>query len=250
MAVYGAGCSVGDHLLYTGEMDMQTYKNIGYAYRYLERIEPYCYGGVSTATIGVWLSESMDDNIGLSMILLESQIDFEVIRDCGFSRFDTVIFPGGAILNEKELESLQAYLQHGGKVLFVGDSLIKDGELQIDCGLTAPKAAPFGGDYIDAEPLGAEELPQSPFYSYHYSRQGCRLRSERPAVTQGRIRRKVLTGLQDHYRGQRLGVLCVQSGRELGLCSLLCASLHLVGTSPKRASQWAVSNLCSEGRVH
>lgn len=171
MAVYGAGCSVGDHLLYTGEMDMQTYKNIGYAYRYLERIEPYCYGGVSTATIGVWLSESMDDNIGLSMILLESQIDFEVIRDCGFSRFDTVIFPGGAILNEKELESLQAYLQHGGKVLFVGDSLIKDGEFQIDCGLTAPKAAPFGGDYIDAEPLGAEELPQSPFYSYHSAMQ-------------------------------------------------------------------------------
>ena len=72
----------------------------------------------------------------------------------------------------------------------------------------------------------------------------------RHAVTQGRIRRKVLTGLQDHYRGQRLGVLCVQSGRELGLCSLLCASLHLVGTSPKRTSQRAVSSLRSEGRVH
>ena len=42
---------------------------------------------------------------------------------------------------------------------------------------------------------------------------------------------------QSHYRGQRLGVLCVQSGRELGLCSLLCASLHLVGTSPKRTPQ-------------
>ena len=64
------------------------------------------------------------------------------------------------------------------------------------------------------------------------------------------MRRQVLTGLQDHYRGQRLGVLCVQSGRELGLCSLLCASLHLVGTSPKRTSQRAVSSLRSEGRVH
>ena len=40
------------------------------------------------------------------------------------------------------------------------------------------------------------------------------------------------------------------SGRELGLCSLLCASLHLMGTSPKRTPQRAVSNLCSEGRVH
>ena len=52
---------------------------------------------------------------------------------------------------------------------------------------------------------------------------------------------------QDHYRGQRLGVLCVQSGRELGLCSLLCTSLYFVGTSPKRASQWAVSNLRPKG---
>ena len=39
-------------------------------------------------------------------------------------------------------------------------------------------------------------------YCHPDSRQGCRLRSERHAVTQGRIRRQVLTGLQDHYRGQ------------------------------------------------
>ena len=47
---------------------------------------------------------------------------------------------------------------------------------------------------------------------------------------------KLLTGLQDHYRGQRLGVLCVQSGSRTGLCSLLCASLHLM-TSPNRTPQ-------------
>ena len=45
-------------------------------------------------------------------------------------------------------------------------------------------------------------------------------------------------------------ILCVQSGRELGLCTLLCASLHLVGTSPKRTPQRAVSSLRPEGRVH
>ena len=37
MAVYGAGCSIGDHLIWDGEMDMETYRNIGYAYRYLEK---------------------------------------------------------------------------------------------------------------------------------------------------------------------------------------------------------------------
>lgn len=80
--------------------------------------------------------------------------------------------------------------------------------------------------------------------------------SQRPEIAALRIEEGHWEGdtfsqvFKDHYRGQRLGVLCVQSGRELGLCSLLCASLHLVGTSPKRKSQRAVSNLRSEGRVH
>ncbi len=76
----------------------------------------------------------------------------------------------------------------------------------------------------EAVVLSLLEKKTEKLYCHSNSRQGCRLRSERHAVTQGRIRRKVLTGLQDHYRGQRLGVLCVQSGRELGLCSLLCDS--------------------------
>ena len=45
---------------------------------------------------------------------------------------------------------------------------------------------------------------------------------------------RVLTAFHGRkHRGQRLGVLCVQSGRELGLCSLLCASLHLVWECPQ-----------------
>ena len=44
--------------------------------------------------------------------------------------------------------------------------------------------------------------------------------------------------------------ITVDNGSEFSACSLLCASLHLVGTSPKRTSQRAVSSLRSEGRVH
>lgn len=166
MAVYGAGCSVGDHLLYDGMMDMETYRNIGYAYRYLERIEPYCYGGVSTAAIGIRLSENMDDNVGISMILLENQIDFGVVHDDEFDQFDTVIFPGGVVLSDEELKKLERYIQNGGKVLFAGDALIKDGAFQIDCGLKNPMCPKEGGDYICAEGLGDSGLPESPFYSY------------------------------------------------------------------------------------
>ena len=96
----------------------------------------------------------------------------------------------------------------------------------------------------------AIQIPGKDADSVLNSRQGCRLRSERHAIAQGGIRRQVLTGLQDHYRGQRFGVLYVQSGRELGQCSLLCTSLYFVGTSPKRASQWAVPSLRAQGCLH
>ena len=36
MALYGAGCSIGDHMHPDGEMEMETYENIGVAYNYLE----------------------------------------------------------------------------------------------------------------------------------------------------------------------------------------------------------------------
>lgn len=39
------GASIGDHMHPDGEMEMQTYENIGYAYRYLEKIALFCYGG-------------------------------------------------------------------------------------------------------------------------------------------------------------------------------------------------------------
>lgn len=166
MAVYGAGCSIGDHLIWDGKMDMETYRNIGFAYRYLEQIEPYCYGGSSTAVIGVYLSPNEEDNQGISMILLENQIDFEVIREDNFARFDTIIFPGGITLKETALIKLEDYIKNGGKVLFAGDSLIQNGKFQIDCGLEALENMNKVGDYISIFKECDGKLPQSPFYSY------------------------------------------------------------------------------------
>ena len=74
MALYGAGASIGDHMHPDGEMDMQTYENIGVAYDYLEKIAPFCYGGESTARVGIYLANKNNRgaNEGLSNILLEN----------------------------------------------------------------------------------------------------------------------------------------------------------------------------------
>ncbi len=148
MALYGAGCSVGDHMHPDGEMELQTYENIGYAYEYLKKIAPYCYGGESTANVGVYLSPDKDANEGISSILVENHIDYDVIRDNNFRKFDTVILPEKTVLDSEELAALRDYLDHNGKLIFMADALVENGKFQIDCGLEYLGSAKYDCDYL------------------------------------------------------------------------------------------------------
>lgn len=160
MAVYGAGCSIGDQLFPDGVMEQQTYENIGYAYAYLEKIEPYCYGGESTARLGFILSNNCDTNSGLVNILIENQIDFDIITDDDFSGYDAIILPSEMSMTAKRLEAIRRYT---GNIIAMGNSIIRDGEFLLDCGLTSPKAAPFDCDYILPFDTLAGDLPRTPF---------------------------------------------------------------------------------------
>ena len=166
MALYGAGVSIGDQLYPDGEMDSQTYENIGYAYSYLEKIEPYCYGGSHVTNLGVYWTTDTDDSNGIANILLENQMDFKFIQNGDFSGLDTVIFPNGIVLDDCELEKLHAFLVSGGRILVTGNSLQKNGSFQIDCGLTALQGAPYDCDYIQSYLKDVPNLPQTPFLSY------------------------------------------------------------------------------------
>ncbi len=166
MATFGAGCSIGDHMFPDGEMDMETYKNIGTAYKYLKKIEPYCYDGKSCANLGVYFSSLSDANAGLSNILLENQIDFDVIFNNNFSSYDAVIIPEGSVLDADAEEKLIEYTEKGGKVLFCGDALIKDGKPIIDCGLKYIDSPQYENDYILPFDTLSGELPRSPFLCY------------------------------------------------------------------------------------
>ena len=165
MAMQGAGCSIGDHMHPDGEMEMQTYENIGYAYDYLEKIAPYCYGGESTARLGMLYGSNGLANQGVSMILAENQIDFDLIHDNNFSRFDTVILPEGSQLDEAGLAALKDYIAKGGKVLMCGDALVKDGAFQIDCGAEYIGKAEFDCDYLSTDLSFEQELPNAPMLS-------------------------------------------------------------------------------------
>lgn len=166
MAQYGAGCSIGDHLCPDGEMDMQTYENIGYAYSYLEKIAPYCYGGDAVTNIGVYFQKKNLDFDGLVDILLENQIDFDYVVNGNFEKFDTVIFPDEAMPTDSDLAKLNEYIKNGGRVLFTGSALQRDNEFLIDCGLKFVASPDRDQDYIRACISENDGLPKSPFLSY------------------------------------------------------------------------------------
>ncbi len=148
MSLYGAGCSIGDHAHPDGFMEMATYENIGYAYNYLEKITPYVYGGKSTATVGIYLGAFQDENQGVSNILNENQIDYDIIINNNFDDFKTVILPSECKLDENGEIALKKYLKNGGKLLFVGNSLVKDNEFIVDCGAKYIGHSAFDCDYI------------------------------------------------------------------------------------------------------
>jgi hypothetical protein len=166
MAQYGAGSSIGDHLCPDGEMDMQTYENIGHAYSYLEKIEEFCFEGEAVTNIGVYFVDKTLDFDGLVDILLENQIDFDYVRNGNFKKFDLVIFPSDTQPTSDDLKALKEYLSLGGKLLFIGNSLQKDGEFLIDCGLKKTAPADRDQDYILARISEDDRLPKSPFLSY------------------------------------------------------------------------------------
>ena len=167
MAMCGAGCSVGDHMHPDGEMEMETYRNIGYAYSYLDKIAPFSYGGESTATLGILLGKSEEANEGLSNILLENQIDFDVIFDNGFERYNTVVIPDKVYLDDEATGKLKKYIENGGKLLFMGNSLIKDSKFILDIGAEYIAPSENDWDYIYTDMKSEKELPNAPMLCYY-----------------------------------------------------------------------------------
>lgn len=165
MAMYGAGASVGDHMHPDGEMEMQTYDYIGEGYDYLEKIAPFCYGGASTANIGLCISEDWSACEGVSKILQENQLDYLLVRGTDFAKFDTVILPDKTKLDDAELAALQAYIANGGKVLMMGEALVQDGAFQIDTGLSYIGAPEFDCDYI-VPTAEWNDVPNAPMLQY------------------------------------------------------------------------------------
>ncbi len=169
MVAWGARCIFGDQLHPCGEMDMATYRNIGEAYSYVKRIEPYGLDGQSAASLGVWLSGSDRDDQGVVNMLLETQVDFDIVNaDSDLHGIETIVLTGAPCLHDGTAAKLTAFVRRGGALVVLGEGALdsKRQRFLIDIGATYIGPAAFENDYTVVKSQMGRELISSPFLNY------------------------------------------------------------------------------------
>lgn len=124
MLSFGACSSIGIHMHPDCHTDKRAFDMIKYAYDYSRLLEEYCLDATETARVGIALTFDKDIDEGVSKILLEKQIDFDVLNDFENLRekFDLIILPDDYRLSPQKAAKINAYLKDGGKLLLSGDS--------------------------------------------------------------------------------------------------------------------------------
>lgn len=174
MMMYGARCSIGDQMHPSGLMDMETYRTIGEAYRYAEQIEEWCFEVEETATLGVILSNQSEADEGLTKMLLECQLDFDIADlEQGLDRFETLILPDSVALSEESALQIQSYVDRGGSLLLTGASGLNPGKthFQIDVGAAYQGPSLYENDYVLAGEQLKAGIVSSPFLFYEGAEQ-------------------------------------------------------------------------------
>lgn len=197
MIAFGANANFGDQLHPSGEMDMSTYENIGYAYDYVEKIEAYGIGGKSISRTGLYTSESRDAIEGTVQMLLEKQINFNVVNTLDdWSDIEVLIITSGGVL-EEDIPRVKKFIDRGGKILAIGSGIFSNGKPIVDIGAEYKGAARFDMDYTVVGAELSEEMVPSPFLNYIPA-----IRIEPEAGT------KVLASIMEPYFSRTLEHYC------------------------------------------
>lgn len=199
MIAFGASCSFGDQLHPCGEMDLETYRNIGAGYAYVEQIEAYGLGGRPCANLGLYIDGDTPDAQGVANMLFEHQIDFEVVTATSdLDKYETIILTGARYVDEAEAARLQAYVDAGGSLLIMGDSALhpERDTLMFDVGGMYVGTGQFDVDYLAVGAALADGVVRSPILCY--------TPAARIAPTDG----EVLAAIYEPYFSRTHGKFC------------------------------------------
>lgn len=170
MISYGANCNFGDQLHPNGEIDESTYKIISFAFDYVSQFEQYNVGIVSFSLLGIWRSFDEESDEGLVRILLENQLDFDIANfdaENAFSQFELLLIPSKAEFSNNEVKALNDFIENGGKIIAMGDSLLsEDEDYIIDVGLSYKGKSKYDCDYTCAGENINQGIVESKFLNY------------------------------------------------------------------------------------
>jgi hypothetical protein len=164
----GVSCNFGDQLHPSGEMDLETYRNIGEAYSYVEQIEKYGLGGVPVSRLGVWLTLDNDADHGVVNMLLELHEDFLIADEHNLDQFDLVIIPGSPVLTDNQAELMNFWVKKGGRIIVFGKGALDISEKKfiLDVGAEYLRPSDYSFDYTIVSPEIGKEIVSTPFLNY------------------------------------------------------------------------------------
>ena len=168
MISFGASCNFGDQLHPSGEMDLDTYRNIGKAYEYVEQIEEYGPGGMPVSKLGVWLTLDHAADHGVVNMLLQLHHDFIVASENKLDELDLLIIPGHASLSQQQAESINAWVKEGGKLIVFGEGAMDRGKSRflLDVGCEYLGKSEYDFDFTVIQKDLGTEMVTSPFLNY------------------------------------------------------------------------------------
>lgn len=164
----GAACNFGDQLHPSGLMDMETYRNIGEAYKYVEKIEAYGLGGVPVSRLGLWLSLEATADYGMVNMLLETHNDFIIANEKNLNKLQLLIIPSKAKLSDEQAAIINDWINKGGKLIAFGNGILNETKTKfiINIGADYIGIPNFKFDYTKVKTAIGNKVVSSPFLNY------------------------------------------------------------------------------------
>lgn len=164
----GAACNFGDQLHPSGQLDIETYRNIGKAYEYVEKIEKYGLGGMPVSKLGMWLTLNDKADHGVVNILLETQNDFIVANEQNLYQLELLIIPSQRCLTQNQAQKINDWVKRGGKLIVFGEGALDETgkKFILDIGADYLGTSAFNFDFTVVKPELGKDVVSTPFLNY------------------------------------------------------------------------------------
>jgi len=164
----GAACNFGDQLHPSGIMDLETYRNIGHAYEYVEKIEKFGLGGLPVSRLGLWLSLDSKADYGTINMLLETHNDFVIANENNLDKLELLIVPSASRITDAQAQRINNWVQKGGKLIVFGNGALNQNREKfiLNVGADYLEKSPFNFDFTVVEKELVPDVVSSPFLNY------------------------------------------------------------------------------------